>query len=117
MQRSVRTELAQKLDTVHTRHVEIEEYQAAVLWHQRATQHLESLEPVPRYIELIRKATAIERSTDVHYVDLIVLDQQDVEHALGLSVGGRIKCRRTGRDYHVTPPISWSLPRARGSRW
>src|SRR5690606_15882991 len=81
-QLGVRAQLAEELDPVHARHVQVEEHQAPLLGQLAPTQHLQRLDPVPRHPERVADVVLPERPPDAHHVHLVVLHEEDVQHPL-----------------------------------
>src|SRR5690606_3918157 len=71
--------LAQELDAVHPRHIQIEEHYPPPLRNVVRAQHLEGFDTVARDEERVRDVMLRERPLHVHHVHLVVLDEQDVE--------------------------------------
>jgi len=74
--------LAQQLDPVHPRHVEIEQQEPARRWNAVGAQQLERSMPsvaMNRWLVTLPLANA---PLDGHDVDLVVVDQQDVERMI-----------------------------------
>src|SRR5579885_1350190 len=88
----IAAQLAQELDAVHARHVEIEQDDSAVARNGAVAELLQRLQSVAREEKRIRDVVLLERALDVHHVHFVVLDEQDVQQP----VGGRY-------SHHGTP--------------
>src|SRR5690606_7454149 len=97
-------DLAQQLDTVHARHVDVRDDEVRA---RQARQHFPRFDAVARHDERIRDLELVERPAERLDVDLVVLDEQDRDYFAALhslaSTFAAIGCRFIHWNLNAVP--------------